>query len=212
MDNRFDEAGYGAVEIGWGRRPAVIVVDFQLAFTDPEYQLGRSPHVHSAVEKTSVLLGMARRNGLPVASCRTAWCSEKDMTRWKAAAVRSGMFHGDRGTQMDPRIYDRNYDVNFIKGAPSIFFGTPLTSYLVSAGVDTVIVTGCTTSGCVRASIIDCFSYGFRTIVPEDCVGDMGEAAHQANLLDVGRRYADITTSETCIAHIQRLAASQGNP
>jgi maleamate amidohydrolase len=204
----FEAAGYGEIGIGWGKRPAVIVVDFQLAFTDPTYALGRSAHIGAAVDRTAELLAFARANSVPVASCRTAWSSEKDMIRWKVSAVREGMFHGDRPTQMDPRVYDAGYDVNFVKAGPSIFFGTPLVSYLIKAGVDTVIVTGCTTSGCVRASIIDCFSYGFRTIVPEDCVGDMGIEAHRANLVDVGRRYADIVDAEACMAEIRKLTAS----
>lgn len=200
MANRFDEAGYGAIPVGFGKKPAVIVVDFQRAFTDPTFPSGRSPHIHRAVERTAVLLEAARRYNLPVASCRTAWCSEKDMIPWKTSSVRECLFHGNPATEMDPRVYDPSYDVNFVKAAPSIFFGTPLVSYLVKAGVDTVIVTGCTTSGCVRASIIDSFSWGFRTIVAEDCVGDMEEDAHRANLLDVNRRYADIVSSDDCIA------------
>ncbi|MGE8942236.1 isochorismatase family protein [Leptospira interrogans] len=203
----FEAGGYGEIAIGWGKRPAVIVVDFQLAFTDPTYPLGQSGHIHAAVEQTAKLLAFARANNVPVASCRTAWCGEKDMILWKASGTRQGMFHGDRPTEMDPRIYDASYDVNFVKAGPSIFFGTPLVSYLIKSQIDTVIVTGCTTSGCVRASIIDCFSYGFRTIVPEDCVGDMGLEAHRANLLDVGRRYADVVDAKTCMSEIRKLAA-----
>lgn len=202
----FEAGGYGEIGIGWGKRPAVVVVDFQLAFTDPTYPLGRSPHIHAAVERTAALLAVARNRGVPVASCRTAWCGGKDMPLWKASGVRTGMFYGDRPTQMDPRIHDAAYDVNFIKAAPSIFFGTPLVSYLVKAQVDTVIVTGCTTSGCVRASIVDSFSHGFRTIVPEDCVGDMGIEAHRANLLDVSRRYADVVDADACMTEIAKLA------
>jgi maleamate amidohydrolase len=203
----FEAGGYGKLEIGWGKRPAVIVVDFQLAFTDPSFPVGQSPHIHAAVECTAKLLALARSKSVPVASCRTAWSSEKDMILWKVTGVRDGLFRGNRATEMDPRVYDASYDVNFTKAAPSIFFGTPLASYLTKAQVDTVIVTGCTTSGCVRASIIDSFSYGFRTIVPEDCVGDQAREAHEANLLDVGRRYADIVNAETCMAEISRLAA-----
>lgn len=204
MSNRFDDAGYGMIPIGFGTKPAVVVVDFQRAFTDPTFVTGRSPHIHQAVETTAKLLKAARQHGVPVASCRTAWCSEKDMIRWKTASISSGLFIGDPATEMDARIYDAAYDVNFTKAAPSIFFGTPLVSYLTKAQVDTVIVTGCTTSGCVRASIIDSFSWGFKTIVPEDCVGDMEVESHRANLLDVGRRYADIVTASECIDQFSR--------
>ena len=204
MSDRFDQAGYGTIPVGFGERLAVVVVDFQLAFTDPSFPAGRSPHVQRAVENTTVLLKVARRHNVPVATCHTAWCGERDMIPWKASAIRTGMFHGDRGTEMDPRIRDAAYDAHFVKATPSIFFGTALVPFLIKNRVDTVIVTGCTTSGCVRASIIDSFAWGFRTIVPEDCVGDMEQSAHEANLLDVGRRYADIVTSAECIAEIER--------
>ena len=89
--------------------------------------------------------------------------------------------------------------------APSIFFGTPLHTFLVRHGVDTTIITGCTTSGCVRASIIDAFSYGYRVIVPESCCGDQEEGPHLANLADVGRRYADVVTLEDVMGWLESL-------
>ena len=94
------------------------------------------------------------------------------------------------------------------KTAPSIIFGTPAGAILTRERVDTVIVTGCITSGCVRASIIDAFSLGFRVQVPEDCVGDHDEGAHRQNLADVGRRYADIITADVAIAGIERWRQS----
>ncbi|MCU0983917.1 MAG: isochorismatase family protein, partial [Acetobacteraceae bacterium] len=97
-------------------------------------------------------------------------------------------------------------DVVLAKTAPSIFFGTPAAAILTREGVDTVIVTGCITSGCVRASIIDAFSLGFRVQVPEDCVGDHDEAAHLQNLADVGRRYADIITADAAEAALADFA------
>ncbi|MEK9966674.1 MAG: isochorismatase family protein, partial [Rhodospirillaceae bacterium] len=91
------------------------------------------------------------------------------------------------------------------KGAPSIFFNTTVAPFLIKHGVDTVVVTGCITSGCVRASVIDAFSLGFRTIVPEDCVGDHDEEPHRANLRDVDRRYADVVDAETVLSNFERL-------
>ena len=91
-----------------------------------------------------------------------------------------------------------------MKTAPSIFFATPAAAILTRERVDTVIVTGCITSGCVRASVIDAFSLGFRVMVPHDCVGDHDQAAHDQNLKDVDRRYADIIDSGTAIAAIER--------
>jgi maleamate amidohydrolase len=209
MTDRFDAAGYGAIPIGFGETIAVVVVDFQLAFTDPAFPTGQSPHIQRAVDNTAALLKVARQHDVPVATCHTAWCGERDMILWKTASIRTGLFHGDKATEMDPRIRDAAYDAHFVKATPSIFFGTALVPFLIKNRVDTVIVTGCTTSGCVRASIVDSFAWGFRTIVPEDCVGDMEESAHRANLLDVGRRYADIVTSADCVREIELRAKNK---
>ncbi|MFQ5466674.1 MAG: isochorismatase family protein, partial [Kiloniellaceae bacterium] len=96
-----------------------------------------------------------------------------------------------------------DYDVAVCKTGPSIFFQTPVMPFFVKERVDTVIVTGCVTSGCIRASVIDAFQFGFRTIVPEDCVGDHEEQPHNDNLRDVGRRYCDVTESGAAIDYIE---------
>ena len=114
------------------------------------------------------------------------------MPYWKIGAVREQFFLDHPCMELDQRIVDHSYDFIFSKSAPSIFFNTPLVSFLTKQCVDTVVVTGCTTSGCVRASTIDSFSWGYRTIIPESCVGDADEGPHRENLRDVGRRYADV--------------------
>lgn len=205
----FTAAGYGDRQVGFGQRPAVLVVDFQRSFTDKAYPMGRSGHVDQAVENTARLLQVARAQGLPVATCSVGWGSPRDMAYWKVSSVYQDMFYGDAGMELDPRIAHPS-DFHFIKGAPSIFFGTPLQTFLVRQCVDTVIVTGCTTSGCVRASIVDAFSYGYRVIVPEPCCGDQEQSAHQANLADVGRRYADVLTLDQVLAAINGEQQSHG--
>ena len=187
----YGEYGGGA-RIGFGERPGVVVVDFQLAFTDPRFPLGRSEHVQRAVDNTAILLKAARAASAPVACCYTAYSSERDAPYWKVKAVTEEFRHGWEGAQLDPRIHEPAYDAVFAKAGPSIFFGTPVHQYFLKERVDTVIVTGCTTSGCVRASVIDAFSHGFRVMVPEPCCGDMDEGPHHANLRDVDRRYADV--------------------
>lgn len=206
MSDHFDQAGYGSRTVGFGARPAVVTVDFQLGFTHPDYPAGRSPHIHRAVEHTARLLKAARACDVPVASCNVAWNSDRDMGCWKVEALYDGsFFYGHPATRLDPRIYEPGYDFSFTKGAPSIFFGTPLVTFLTKQRVDTVIICGCTTSGCVRASIIDSFSYGYRTIVPEECVGDMEEGPHRDNLRDVGRRYADVLPLDRVLAELTEL-------
>ncbi|MGR8921172.1 MAG: isochorismatase family protein [Gammaproteobacteria bacterium] len=206
MAEHYDTAGYGGQTIGFGERPAVLVVDYQLGFTDPRYPAGQSPHIHAAVERTAELLGHARARGVPVANCNVAWCSAADMGHWKVSSLYDGsFFKGHPSTELDPRIHEPGYDVTFTKSAPSIFFQTPLMLFLTRQQVDTVIVTGCTTSGCVRASINDGFSYGFRVIVPEQCCGDQDVGPHKDNLRDVGRRYADVLDTDEVIAYLDGL-------
>lgn len=203
-EDSFARAGYGGRSVGFGSRAALLVVDFQLAFTDTRYQMGRSDHVTRAVDRTATLLDQAAALGLPVAACNVGWSDLRGMPYWKASACYEGMAPGDEGLILDPRI-DRPGQYQFTKVAPSMFFATPLMTFLVKERVDTVIVTGCTTSGCVRATIVDAFSHGFRTIVPEPCCGDQDEQAHTANLTDVGRRYADVLSLETTIEGLRRL-------
>lgn len=203
-DDGFAKAGYGDRRVGYGKRPAILVVDFQRAFTDPTFPMGRSAHVNRAVENTARLLELARQQKVPVAACYAGWQSEADMPLWKVSSVYSDMFEGQPGTQLDPRINHPD-DYHFGKVAPSIFFGTALQTFLTRHRVDTTIIAGCTTSGCVRASIIDAFSYGYRVIVPEPCCGDQEEAAHFANLSDVGRRYADVVTLEDVMGWLEKL-------
>ncbi len=201
----YGDIGYGAMEIGFGERPGIIVVDLQTGFTDPRFPLGNRPLVHRAVDNTARVLALARRANLPVANCYTAYHSERDMLHWKIKPVRESFYAGDPCTAMEPKTSDPDYDYILCKSAPSIFFQTPVAAFLTKHRVDTTIVMGCMTSGCIRASVIDSFSNGYRTMVPEDCVGDAEEGPHRDNLRDVGRRYADIVSSEQVIDYLDQI-------
>lgn len=205
MNDQYRDVGYGSLEIEFGKRPAILIVDLQRGFTDPAFPMGNLPMVERATENTAKLLQVARSQGLPVASCYTAYHSERDMPPWKVAAVRRDFFYGHPCTEIDPRVLDANHDFVFCKNAPSIFFNTPLVTFLNQQHVDTVIVTGCVTSGCIRASVIDAFSYGYRVFVPEDCVGDVDERPHQDNLRDISRRYGEISDSTAIMDRIRGL-------
>jgi maleamate amidohydrolase len=202
MADSYEDRGYGARAVGFGDKPGIAVVDFQRAFTDPAFPTGGAPLVRRAVENTARLLRLARAAGVPVAACYMGYHSERDAPYWKVAGI-GELRDGDPGTALDPLIADPSYDYVLRKGAPSIFFNTPAAAYFAKNRVDTMIVTGCITSGCVRASIVDSFSLGFRTIVPEDCVGDHEQAAHDGNLRDVERRYADISTCDDVMRQIE---------
>lgn len=152
-----------------------------------------------AVENTARLLDAARRANVPVAVCNTAYLNQREMPYWKITAVRDTFLHDHPSVALDPRIYRPDYDLMVTKKGPSIFFNTGVSDYFTKERVDTVIVTGCNTSGCIRASAIDSFSYRYRTIVPEDCVGDIEEGPHRDNLRDLGRRYVDVSDLATVL-------------
>ena len=192
------------IPVGFGEKPGVVVVDFQVGFTrDPEFLMGGAPLIERAVTNTARLLDVVRAAGVPVASCYTAYNSVREMPYWKLSKMQETLLHGHPSTRLDARIHDPGYDLVLCKTGASIFFQTPVVSYFVKERVDTVIVTGCVTSACIRASIIDSFQYKYRTIVPEDCVGDREEDSHRSNLRDVGRRYCDITSCDEVIAHLE---------
>ncbi len=202
-DARYAAASYGAQEIGYGDMPGIAVVDFQNAFIDPQYKLGGAPLIERAVNNTARLLDVARSAGVPVANCVTSFSSKADMPYWKIGEIQETLIHGSHAADFDDRIYDPAHDVKLVKAGASIFFQTPIVPFMVKHKVDTMIVVGCVTSGCVRASVIDSFQYGFRTIVPEDGVGDQDERPHHDNLRDVGRRYADVTNVDSVITWIE---------
>ena len=201
--DKFAQAGYGQRDIGFGARPALLMVDFQLGFTNASNPLGRSEHVQQAVDNTATLLAACKAHDIPAASCAVSWGGPDEMVYWKIDSLYDGSFyHGHPCTEIDPRIREEGYVFEFIKTAPSIFYETPLKHWLVKHCIDTTIITGCTTSGCVRASIVDSFSAGFRTIVPADCCGDQDAQAHENNLQDVGRRYADVVDLQFVLDHL----------
>ncbi len=205
MSDIYENRGYGTRPMGFGQKPGVVVVDFQRGFIDPAFPMGGAPMVDQAVRNTVPVIEAAKRAGLPVIACVNGYDSPRAAPHWKVAPVMD-LLAGTPSVELDPRIAAAGPDVVLMKSAPSIFFATPAAAILTKERVDTVIVTGCITSGCVRASVIDAFSLGFRVMVPEDCVGDHGEEAHRQNLKDVERRYADVLDSATVIAEIEAWA------
>jgi maleamate amidohydrolase len=197
--------GYGQASIEPGERPAVLVVDLQYAFTDPAFEFGGAELIERATTSTARLLETARSNGVPVFQTVVVWEDERDIGLWTIKLPPCAKITpGSRWAKVDERVWDES-DTLLPKKWPSFFHGTPLHSLLTAAERDTVIVTGATTSGCVRATTVDSFSSGFRTLVPEDCVGDQGHDAHLSNLRDVHRRYAEVTSADEAISYLERL-------
>jgi maleamate amidohydrolase len=207
-DDPWVARGYGQGEIEPGERPAVLVVDLQYAFTDPAFPLGGAPLVERAVVGTARVCAAARETGVPVFQTVVAWREDgSDIGHWpvKLPILREVTLDS-RWAQVDARVWDDS-DVLLVKKWPSFFHGTPLASLLAAAHRDTVIVTGCMTSGCVRATTVDAFSYGYRTLVPEDCVGDQGVEGHESNLRDVHRRYAEVTSADRVVEYLASVAS-----
>jgi len=202
MSDDYARRSYGDTAVGFGEKPGIVVIDFQLGFTDAQYPLGGAPLVKRALQNTERLLKAARPLGVPVAVCNTAYMNEREMPYWKISAVRQTFLHSHPSVALDPRIYQPDYDLAVTKKGPSIFFQTGVADYFSKERVDTVIITGCNTSGCIRASAIDSFSHRWRTLVPEDCVGDIEEGPHHDNLRDISRRYVDVTDCATMLGSI----------
>lgn len=164
MPDIYEQRGYGGRALGFGAKPGVVVVDFQRGFIDPTFPMGGAPMVDEAVRRTVPLIEAAKRAGLPVIACVNGYDSPRAAPNWKVAPVLD-LLRGTPAVELDPRIAAAGPDVVLMKSAPSIFFATPAAAILTKERVDTVIVTGCITSGCIRASVIDAFSLGFRVMV-----------------------------------------------
>ena len=193
--------------MGFGRSPAIIVVDFIRAYTTPGAPL-YAPAVVEAVKATAPLLAAGRRKGIPVIYTRVLYhpsgCDGGLFVR-KVPVLR-GMVEGEPLADIVPELPPGTDDVILIKQYASAFFGTSLATMLTAQGVDTLIITGCSTSGCVRATAVDAMQNGFRPIVPRECVGDRHEAPHEANLFDINAKYGDVVPLADVMAQLGQLA------
>ena len=207
----YEEARIGE-NVTLGQSPAVLVVDFSCGFTDAACTLGAD--MTAEVEATKRLLDAARARGLPVIFTTIGYeQSLKDGGLWmqKVPAL-AELQLGGHWVEIDPRLEPQEDEPVIVKKGASGFFGTNLASILVSQRVDSVIMCGATTSGCVRATAIDLLQYGFPTIVPRECVGDRAQAPHEANLFDINAKYADVVPLEDAIDYVESVAWKVGAP
>jgi maleamate amidohydrolase len=200
----YAKAGLGE-SVTLGRRPAVLVVDFSCGFTDPECPLGSD--LGAEVEATRRLLDTARARGVPIVFTTIGFDpSLKDGGLWlQKVPTLAALQLGGKWVDIDPRLGAREDETVIVKKGASGFFGTNLASVLVSQGVDSVILCGATTSGCIRATAIDLLQYGWPTIVPRECVGDRAQAPHDANLFDIQAKYADVVSVEDAAAYLESV-------
>jgi nicotinamidase-related amidase len=206
-----ERKGFG-VAVPPGLMPAVIVIDLSKAFTDPTSPVGSD--LDAVVAATAKLLEAARRGGLPVFFFSLAFMpdySDGGTLVAKQPATRL-LVEGSSLVQIDERLAPRRGESIVVKKAASCFFGTPLASSLVKRHVDTVILAGVSTSGCVRATAVDGQSYGFHVMVPRECVGDRTPEAHDANLFDIQVKIGEVVSLAEALEYVATITATRQAP
>ena len=211
----YHAAGFGRPS-GMGKRPALLIIDVQYRTvgTTPkpfweaikEFPTACGDVGWAAVHQIVRLAGLFRANGWPIIYPYVSRKESFDAGRF-AEKIPSAMTIAERGYAFVEETAPREGDILLPKKHPSAFFGTPLTSYLVDLRVDTLVVTGCTTSGCVRGTVVDGFAYNFRTVVPHDAVYDRSATSHAVNLFDMASKYADVMTTSECLSALGTLQA-----
>jgi maleamate amidohydrolase len=205
----YDRAGFGR-SVDRGTRPAIVVVDFSYGFTDPRYPTGAD--MTGPVLATARLLESARTCGIPVVFTTIAYDTGqlRSLAWLKKATGMAALELGSRLVDVDERLAPRTDEHLVVKTGASAFFGTALASYLASVRADTVIVTGATTSGCVRATVVDAVQHGYPTLVPRDCVADRASGPHEASLFDMNEKYGDVVDLDDVLAYLHALPGTAG--
>tara|TARA_Y100000588_G_scaffold35865_1_gene34549 strand:- start:1752 stop:2426 length:675 start_codon:yes stop_codon:yes gene_type:complete len=206
----YDKQGFGN-RVGFGNKPAVLVIDFINGFADPDTFGGGN--IQESVEKTAELLAVARHMDLPIVFTSHVYAedgSEDGIFNLKSPGLEK-LKRGSREVQVVDELEPRPGERILEKHYPSGFCNTDLTGWLAKRGVDTAIITGCTTSGCVRATVVDAMSNGFRPIVPRECSGDRAQGPHEANLFDIDQKYGDVMSLEEVLDELDKLAPKQAN-
>jgi nicotinamidase-related amidase len=190
----FRQRGFG-LKIGFGERPALIVIDMLKGFTDPDMPLGSN--LDAEIEAQKPLLAAAHERGIPVIFSTVMYheADIRDAGIWGLKQRGALTLTADsEAVKVDPRLDRRPNDSLLIKRYASCFFGTDLVPRLTSRNIDTLIIVGCTTSGCVRATAVDAVQNGFRPMVVREAVGDRSAAAHAQSLFDLNAKYADVVS------------------
>jgi nicotinamidase-related amidase len=206
-------AGFGR-PTGFGKRPALLIIDCQYRTVGTErrpfweaikeFPTSCGETAWDAVGNIARLLAVFRENGWPVLYPYVSPKQGFDAGRLsdKVPAI---MGIAAKGYEFVAEIAPTEKDILVPKKHPSAFFGTPLASYLINTGADTLIVTGCSTSGCVRGTVVDGFAYNFRAMVPQDAVFDRSEVSHAVNLFDMSEKYADVMPTEDILIALKSV-------
>ena len=188
--------------MGIGNKPALLIIDFIEGFTNSESGLGAN--WDKEVSNTAILIGEARKKELPVFFTTvefTAADLKTNLLALKTSRI-DNLMQGSRWTDIDSRLPRTEQDIVISKKYGSAFFATSLASQLQVLNIDTLLISGCVTSACVRASAVDACQHGFRPIVIRETVGDRSQLAHEANLMDIEQRYGDVISLEEAIQYL----------
>lgn len=196
--------GFGRT-IGFGESPAIVVIDLIGAFTNPEMPLGAP--LDTVIEQTRMILDIARVRGLPIFYTSIAYeeVDLRDAGIW--ASKMEGLMTlraGISEVEVDPRLARKSTEALIFKKYASAFYGTDLSTRLNTLRVDTLVITGCTTSGCVRATAVDALQGGFRPIIAKEAVGDRSAAAHNQSLFDLQAKYADVMSVDEVLRRLAK--------
>lgn len=200
-EDRYKKQGFGN-EMGMTGRIALLIVDFVNGFADPEAFGGGN--IPAAIERTKTLLATARRLGWKVAHTRIVFADDGADANIFSLKVPTmlGLTESNPASAIVDELAPEQGEYVVRKTVPSAFAGTPLASWLVTHGVQTVVVAGCVTSGCVRASVLDAMQYGFRPVIVSDCVGDRAIGPHEANLFDMAQKCGDVMDLDTLLSRL----------
>ena len=204
-------AGVFDSSVGFGRRSAILVIDFINAYTEPESPL-YAPDVVTAAQATRPLLERARALSVPVIYTRVIYHPnglDGGLFVQKIPVLRQ-MVEGNPLADICEVVRPTGDDVVIHKQYASCFFGTSLAATLTAAGVDTLILVGCSTSGCVRATAVDGMQHGFRVLIPRECVGDRHPSPHKAALFDVNSKYGDVMSLEEVMSGLNQQCQGTG--
>jgi nicotinamidase-related amidase len=215
VDEDYHSRGIFRDRFGVGRSPALVVVDFAYGWTDDVYA-GGSRRLDGPVEATRRLLDAARARMVPIIYTTSPWRPDSGDQPFKSAADRSLGFRAwdERACRIDERVAPNPRDLVLEKENASAFFGTHLAPYLIGHGVDTLLITGCSTSACIRSTATDAKGYRFRPIIVRECVGDRSPVAHEWTLFDIQARFADVVPLDEALAYLSNLGvrATTANP
>ncbi|MET4640098.1 isochorismatase family protein [Mycetocola sp. 2940] len=213
-ERRYEAAGFGQ-PVGIGSRPALLVIDAQyrtvgmepkpfFQSVEEEFTTSCGDTGWDALANVAKLLPVFRKNGWPVLYPHVAPKQASDQGRL-GAKVPGIMNIAEEGYRFVDIIAPVEGEILLPKRHPSAFFGTPLLSFLIERQIDTLVVTGATTSGCVRGTVVDGFSYNFRVLVPHDAVYDRTETVHKVNLFDMAQKYADVASTDEILADLATI-------